>query len=163
MRKRKTTNPKKQPIRTRKWKKRRDVTEKYYRAIFTVFGVVLLTACLANYIPKTSRSVAHNQPSDQPSPLDRERKKLSGSDLDSFRSDIQKRDHILIEKFQTTRLARRRNSKNNFSREYYEERLRDLQSQLKNKLIQNSKDKKGTIGWGLLQDIKKLQSDPPPR
>ena len=141
-------------------KKRRDFTAKYFKAMFVVFGIVFLVACLATQMPEAETPKA-SQKSDSIQ-NNKRRRALTGS-YDDFRKEVLQRDRVLLEKYRKAKQERRLASQQDDSFYHYRDRIEDLENQLRSDLLKKSLKKKGTIGWDIVDQVKKLKSDSLPK
>ena len=96
--------------------------------------------------------------------VQKQKQKVMGNlDYQAFREEVLRRDRDLIAKHKAKKESRRKKSPQvnpeQFRREKIQKQIAGLEAGLE--LHKNSSTKKGTIGWGIRQDLKKLRSESP--
>ena len=84
-------------------------------------------------------------------------------DYQAFRETVLAKDEELVENYRNKKRQRRENAthKNN-GQKHYEDRIAQIESEMQSELIRKTPMKKGSLSWGLQNDLNKIKSDPPP-
>lgn len=128
-----------------------------------MLGILLLTSTvLVTSIWFLYESSAKTENQNFKSKVHKQKEKALGNKTyKQFREDVLRQDRELIAKYKAMK-QQRRSTSNVDPESYRKERVEKQISELENslKLYKNSASKKGTVGWGIKQDLERLKREP---